>query len=287
MSDYTALKTPLLGDLKRLFSASRQTITVISPFLSRFGLQTLQESVCQNQGNLQVTILTCVSVRNLSAGSMDIDALSEFCRAFPNSRVRNLPGLHAKVYIADLCEAIVTSANLTRGGLVGNYEYGIRITEARPVSAIHKDMIEYSGLGAGLEAADLLQLADATKELRAAARTNEKVFRTSSAWKKLSGKVNQLEESLLRQRVRGTSVNSVFADTVRYLLRSGPMRTQDLEARVQGTHPDMCDDAIDRVIDGVHFGKKWKHMVRNTQQFLARRGEIEYCKSDRTWRLVR
>jgi len=276
MSDYTALKTPLLGDLKSLFSASRQTITVTSPFLSRFGLQTLQESVCQNQGNLQVTILTCVSVRNLSAGSIDIDALSEFCTTFPSSRVRNLPGLHAKVYIADLCEAIVTSANLTRGGLVGNYEYGIRITEARPVSAIHKDMIEYSGLGAGLEVADLLQLADATKELRAAARTNEKVFRTSSAWKKLSGKVNQIEESLLRQRVRGTSVNSVFADTLRYLLRSGPMRTQDLEARVQGTHPDMCDDTIDRVIDGVHFGKKWKHMVRNTQQFLKRRGEIEF-----------
>jgi len=276
MSNYRALKTPLLGDLKSLFSAGRQTITVVSPFLSRFGLQTLHESVCRNQGNLQVTILTCVSVRNLSAGSIDIDALSEFCRAFPSSRVRNLPGLHAKVYIADLCEAIVTSANLTRGGLVGNYEYGIRITEARPVSAIHKDMIEYSGLGADLETADLLQLADATKELRAAARTNEKVFRTSSAWKKLSGKVNQLEESLLRQRVRGTSVNSVFADTVRYLLRSGPMRTQDLEARVQGTHPDMCDDTIDRVIDGVRFGKKWKHMVRNTQQFLKRRGEIEF-----------
>ena len=276
MSDYSALKTPLLDDLKSLFSAGRQTITVVSPFLTRFGLQTLHESVCRNQGNLQVTILTCVSVRNLSAGSIDIDALSEFCTAFPSSRVRNLPGLHAKVYIADLCEAIVTSANLTRGGLVGNYEYGIRITEARPVSAIHKDMIEYSGLGADLETADLLQLADATKELRAAARTNEKVFRTSSAWKKLSDKVNQIEESLLRQRVRGTSVNSVFADTVRYLLRSGPMRTQDLEARVQGTHPDMCDDTIDRVIDGVRFGKKWKHMVRNTQQFLKRRGEIEF-----------
>jgi hypothetical protein len=46
----------------------------------------------------------------------------------------------------------------------------------------------------------------------------------------------------------------------------------------------MCDDSIDRVIDGVHFGKKWKHMVRNTQQFLKSRREIELREG--LWRLV-
>jgi len=33
------------------------------------------------------------------------------------------------------------------------------------------------------------------------------------------------------------------------------------------------------------IGKMWKHMVRNTQQFLKRKGEIEF--RDGTWQLVR
>jgi hypothetical protein len=40
-------------------------------------------------------------------------------------------------------------------------------------------------------------------------------------------------------------------------------------------HPDLCDDTIDRVIDGQHFGKKWKHAVRTAQAFLRRRGDIQ------------
>ena len=34
--------------------------------------------------------------------------------------------------------------------------------------------------------------------------------------------------------------------------------------------------SIDRVIDGVHFGKRWKHYVRNAQQFLKRTGRVYY-----------
>ncbi|MEK7270344.1 MAG: hypothetical protein AAB215_05290 [Planctomycetota bacterium] len=43
---------------------------------------------------------------------------------------------------------------------------------------------------------------------------------------------------------------------------------------IQNIHPDICDDSIDRVIDGQHFGKKWKHFVRSAQQHLKQRGEI-------------
>jgi hypothetical protein len=56
-----------------------------------------------------------------------------------------------------------------------------------------------------------------------------------------------------------------------------------LPERVKLTDPDLCDDSVDRVIDGVHFGKKWKHYVRNAQQYLKRSGEIEFDGS--RWRL--
>jgi phosphatidylserine/phosphatidylglycerophosphate/cardiolipin synthase-like enzyme len=37
--------------------------------------------------------------------------------------------LHAKIYMVDRREAIVTSANLTKGGTEGNYEGGIWVKD--------------------------------------------------------------------------------------------------------------------------------------------------------------
>ncbi|MCX7838180.1 MAG: hypothetical protein N2559_01805, partial [Anaerolineae bacterium] len=39
-----------------------------------------------------------------------------------------------------------------------------------------------------------------------------------------------------------------------------------------------------QVINGVHFGKRWKHMVRNAQQSLKKRGVINY--DGRRWFLT-
>ena len=44
--------------------------------------------------------------------------------------------------------------------------------------------------------------------------------------------------------------------------------------RVAAIHPDLCDDSVDRVINGIHFGKKWKHAVRTAQQSLKNKGTI-------------
>jgi hypothetical protein len=52
---------------------------------------------------------------------------------------------------------------------------------------------------------------------------------------------------------------------------------------VQQIHPDLCDDSIDRVIDGMNFGKKWKHHVRSAQQALKREGVVLFDNG--TWRL--
>jgi len=53
------------------------------------------------------------------------------------------------------------------------------------------------------------------------------------------------------------------------------MSTDELNPLIQKIHPDLCDDSVDRVIDGRHFGKKWKHAVRTAQQYLKRTGQIE------------
>jgi len=43
---------------------------------------------------------------------------------------------------------------------------------------------------------------------------------------------------------------------------------------IEAIHPDLCDNSVDRVIDGKRFGKKWKHAVRTAQQQLKKQGLV-------------
>jgi phosphatidylserine/phosphatidylglycerophosphate/cardiolipin synthase-like enzyme len=47
-----------------------------------------------------------------------------------------LKELHAKIYLADRKEAIITSANLTKSGMMGNYEAGIWLKDPLAISEI-------------------------------------------------------------------------------------------------------------------------------------------------------
>ena len=82
-------------------------------------------------------------------------------------------------------------------------------------------------------------------------------------------KMEAATEALMYLRTKpGETTNKIFSRTIIYLLRSGPLSTKQMHPLIQQIHPDLCDDSIDRVIRGVHFGKRWKLMVRNTQQSL-------------------
>ena len=59
------------------------------------------------------------------------------------NEVRSLGGevlfvsqLHAKIYLVDRKEAIVTSANLTKGGIEDNYEAGIWLNDPNVLKEI-------------------------------------------------------------------------------------------------------------------------------------------------------
>jgi len=88
-------------------------------------------------------------------------------------------------------------------------------------------------------------------------------------------KMAAIDDLLLERRLSRGPIHAVFADTILYLLtHNGPMATVDLHTAVQMIHPDLCDDTIDRIIDGKRFGKKWKHAVRSAQQRLKQQDAI-------------
>ena len=115
------------------FEAFARSVTnsalVVSPFITMEPLEVLARHVGSPK-SINIEILTNLAVDSIIHGSTSPRALADFCNAVLSTRVRHLPGLHAKVYVADKREAIITSANLTRGGLSQNYEYGVKITDS-------------------------------------------------------------------------------------------------------------------------------------------------------------
>jgi hypothetical protein len=188
--------------------------------------------------------------------------------------IRFLPSIHAKVYVADDKLAIVTSGNMTASGLRTNYEYGVKIDDTTLVQRIKNDITQYAFLGTKIGQPKLKFLSRVSSELNDIRRQAEKSVKKSLRVE-FDRRIGDFEGEIIKARAAGRAPHTIFADAIMYLLARRPMATGEIHTLIQSIHPDLCDDSVDHVIDGQHFGKKWKHAVRTAQQHLKERGEIE------------
>jgi HKD family nuclease len=271
MALYKFLALDWKSDLARLFGSVNSQLVISSPYVTRNGTSFLLSHLPRTRTNsINLRLVTDLSAVNIYQGSTDPDALRILADNLPNLKLLHLPKLHAKVYISDYNNAIVTSANLTRGGLDGNYEYGLFTESTTLVRQISEDITEYSDLGALVTADNLLEYCKIAERLKITFKKQQLSIR-SALQKEFEHCVLSAEDNLIRLRLAGGAMHTVFAKTILYLLRRyGPMQTIDI-------HPDLCDDSIDRIIDGWHFGKKWKHAVRTAQQQLKKQGLVRFA----------
>ena len=261
----------------------RHHAILVAPFITKEPLARLATSL-GGRNHPKIELLTNFAVDSLLQGSVDTSSVASFCRSFPNTKVRHLPGLHAKAYVADDEVAIITSGNLTHASLHLNYEYGIQISDSNLVRQIARDLRDYGALGSEVSLAELDQLTQIADALRArhaetlrAARLNVK--------KEFELQIEVAHEALRYLRAKpGESTSSIFSRTIVYVLGNGPLTTDQIHPLVEAIHPDLCDNTVDRVINGVHFGKRWKHWVRSAQQRLKAKGLVKY--SDDKWFLA-
>lgn len=279
------LRSPWTEDLQRLLSLVDQNLLIASPFVKRFGTQRILAQLDQRQlrESVRLRLITDLRPESTLAGSMDLEALSELGRNVPGFELTHLPSVHAKVYVADCKMAIVTSGNLTEPGLRGNVEYGVALVDGNVVRQVRSDLEGYASLGADVSMEDVAALAAEMEDLKALYRQAERSVR-AQARRAFREKLTSTHVRLLRHRAKGKTTHAIFSDTIRFLLTKGPLPTEELHPLIQLLHPDLCDDSVDRVIDGVHFGKKWKHYVRNAQQYLKRHEEIRFDGS--RWHMV-
>jgi hypothetical protein len=128
------LKTPWKDDLLQLVADSKESIKITSPFVKT---DICSEIFSSKQSNSSFELITSFKLANIHNGSLDLAALNLILDK--NGIVKNHSRLHAKIYIFDDRKAIITSGNLTFGGLVKNFEYGILVDDKKMVNQISDD----------------------------------------------------------------------------------------------------------------------------------------------------
>lgn len=271
------LKNPWESQLSELLSLPRQNLLLACPFITKPVADWVSRRLAGNTGIQQVQILFLTNIRmeSVLAGFLELEGLAQLGRTFSRLCLVHMPSLHAKVYVADEQYAIITSGNLTGGGLRGNYEYGVGIRVPERVREIRRDFEAYARLGAPVSVEEITSLAHEVGGLRKEYRARQREV-LSVAGRQFMGQLRTAQDRVLRFRAKGKSNQAIFCSTIEYLLSRGPLRTVELHPLIQQIHPDICDDSIDRVIDGLSFGKKWKHHVRTAQQALKRDGRVSF-----------
>jgi len=251
---------------------------LVSPYVAHAPVEMIIERWISRgiAGSIQVRLIVDLSPESVLHGSLEPEALLALVNSVPHTSVIHLRALHAKVYIADDSVAIITSGNLTKSGLDRNFEYGVCLQDPILVRQVRSDLKDIEKVASLVPIPHLEQWSNVANELRPLKR---KVERGASRQivQEFKRRVEETELEVMRIRAYGETDNSIYSKAILYLLkRYGPLTTMQLHPLIQNLLPDMCDDNIDRVINDVHFGKRWKHMIRNAQQFLKRQSEISF-----------
>ncbi|MDT8412395.1 MAG: phospholipase D-like domain-containing protein [Vicingaceae bacterium] len=270
-------------NLGSLINESKDEIFISSPFVTPNGVDFILKNFnTKFKENGRFTFLTNLSPKNIIQGSNNPKVFENLNAEIQNLNIWHLPKLHAKVYISDQKKSIITSGNLTNGGLFSNFEYGIQINEKIETQKIYQDINQYCQLGSLIEKDTLKSLIEISSQI-----TKQIPKLESNISSEIKHLLESAQNELVKDRLNVGAVHNVFSKTILYVLEKQPqgLKTEEIHQEIKEIHPDLCDDMVDRIIDGKSFGKKWKHAVRTSQQHLKKSGSI--ILENEKWRLLK
>ncbi len=93
-------------------------VRIVSPFIKVSAIKPLLD-----QKPSKIQVITRFNLADFAKRVSDVDVLSKLCES--KADVRGIRHLHAKLYVFGSTRAIITSSNLTQGGLYRNLELGV------------------------------------------------------------------------------------------------------------------------------------------------------------------
>jgi len=101
---------------------SSNNVVVIAPFITKYGIDLIRKHITQDT---KLQIITELNPRGIISGSQSPKLLKEISER-PNTEIFFTTNgkLHSKIFLADN-NILITSANLTTGGMRENFETGV------------------------------------------------------------------------------------------------------------------------------------------------------------------
>jgi hypothetical protein len=121
---FEIINSPWEQTFVRLLRKSKTNVYLASPFIKSQTASLITDNI--NSGT-DFRYINSFKLAYFHNGASDLDALSILMK--DNCKQKNVPNLHAKLFIFDDA-AIITSGNLTPGGLRNNLEYGILVQDS-------------------------------------------------------------------------------------------------------------------------------------------------------------
>lgn len=112
--------------IRDAFQTSEHEIRVISPFVKPNAAKLLVDTAQKNP-QLKCTLITRFDREDFITAASSLNALADLVEA--GVGIIAVRRLHTKLYLFDGRAAIVGSANFTHGGLIGNLELSLMLTE--------------------------------------------------------------------------------------------------------------------------------------------------------------
>jgi HKD family nuclease len=264
----TFLKSPFEKEFRNILNQTKQGLIFSSPYINHGGVSTLLESI-DNINDKSIYILTNLSAKNIVSNVTQPQALLKMYGTFKEITISSLDKLHAKIYIVDESLAVITSANLTYGGLKSNFEYGVLIDDTESIKTIKRDVLDYASLGHIFDKTFILKIYEESQKIESVQEKPEKE-RKDTELRLLIEQQKKIDSLFARQYENKETRHSIFVKTIMFLLQKHKHLTiLELYALVKDIHPEMCDDSIE-----YHDEKRWKFEVRQALFFWRRKGAV-------------
>lgn len=137
MPEIELIKSPWENVLLDLVEQTKESLRITSPYIKS---KPVEKMISVKDNDVSIECITSFKLMNYYRKSSDLKALNTILGN--NGIVRNHQPLHSKIYVFDETQAIVTSGNLTYGGLNSNYEYGVLIRDKNNVSNVIQDFYD-------------------------------------------------------------------------------------------------------------------------------------------------
>ena len=134
MTGIELIKSPWEDLFLDMVEQTEDILRITSPYIKS---KSVEKMISAKGSDVSIEYITSFKLMNFYRKSSDFEALSTILNN--HGTIKNYQALHAKIYVFDERQAIVTSGNLTYGGLNSNYEYGVLIRDENNVSSVIQD----------------------------------------------------------------------------------------------------------------------------------------------------